>query len=388
VADLALPAPTTGRYATELLRDPFAVSLEEKVATFAEAAAAAGALAGVTRTRGTVTSRKNETWFAASNGTRLEQAVTLCGGGLTAIAAANGVVQTRTYPKAFEGNVLQGGWEQVEAMNLRAEAPRMAAEAVRLSRAEPTPAGLTTVILGGAQLSLQIHESVGHPTELDRALGEEISLAGASWARPASLGSLRYGSELVNLTADSTTPGGPGTFGFDDEGTPAGRWPLVSRGELVGYLSGRDAAARLGRSSAACLRAESWSHLPIVRMVNVNLAPGAGSLDDLIAGVDQGLLIDVNKSWSIDDLRLNFQFSCEVAWEIRGGRLTGRLFRDPIYYGVTPRFWGACSAIAGPEAWRVWGWTYCGKGDPMQLMHVGHGCAPARFDGVQVGSTS
>ena len=171
-------------------------------------------------------------------------------------------------------------------------------------------------------------------------------------------------------------------------GRPADTLYLVREGRFVGYLSGRDSAARLGRPSAACMRAESWSNLPIVRMVNINLEAGSGSYDDLIAGVDDGLVLETNKSWSIDDLRLNFQFSCEVAREVRGGKLTGRIFRDPVYYGVTPRFWNRCSAIAGPEEWEMWGWMFCGKGDPPQIMHVGHGCAPSRFDDVRVGSTS
>ena len=199
-----------------------------------------------------------------------------------------------------------------------------------------------------------------------------------------ALDQLQYGAEIVNLTADSTTPLGPGTFGFDDEGTPATRVPLVENGRFVGFLTGREAAARVGCRPASCLRAQTWSRQPIVRMVNVNLEAGEGSRDDLIAGVDDGLLLSSNKSWSIDDLRLNFQFSCEAAYEIKNGKLTGRLFKNPIYRGVTPEFWSSCSAIAGPEAWEMWGYLFCGKGDPGQLMYVGHGCAPSRFDGVEV----
>ena len=269
-------------------------------------------------------------------------------------------------------------------MGLEDAAQVAAEEAIALSRAELTPAGKRTIILHPSQLSLQIHESVGHPTELDRVLGEEISLAGASFLLPEQLDRLEFGSELVNLTADATTPLGPGTFGFDDEGTPATATPLVERGRFVGYLSGRDSAARLGRPSGSAARSESFARLPIVRMVNVNLEPGAGSLDDLISGVDDGLLMASNKSWSIDDLRLNFQFSCEIAYEIKGGRRTGRVFKNPLYVGVTPRFWQRCSGIAGPEAWGMWGWLHCGKGDPGQLMYVGHGCAPARFEDVDV----
>lgn len=384
---VALPPALDVTYTTPLARDPFGVALADKVAPFAAAHDVMLSVAGVTGARGTALFQAQETWLFTTGGGRGHQRVVLSGGGITAIAKRGDEVQTRSAPKAVEGNVLQGGFELVDAMNLPGEAQRVADEAVLLTRAAPLPAGDKTVILAGSQLSLQIHESVGHPTELDRALGEEISLAGASFLLPEQLDQLRFGSDRVNLTADATTPTGPGTFGFDDEGTPATRTPLVEQGRFVGYLSGRDAAARLGRPSAGALRAESWEHLPIVRMINVNLEPGEGSLADLVAGVDDGVLLDVNKSWSIDDLRLNFQFGCELAYAIRGGRLTGDIYKNPVYTGVTPRFWGDCSGVAGPEAWRVWGWSYCGKGDPVQLMYVGHGCAPARFERVSVRST-
>lgn len=382
-----VPEPVEGRYETPMEIDPLALSPAERAAPFLEALDTLMSVEGVTGARGLTQAMRNTTWLRASNGTRIDQAITLAGGGLTAVASKNGERQVRSVPKTWEGNLLQGGFEVVLAEDLPGQARRVAEEAVALTTAEQAPKGDTTVILAGSQLSLQIHESVGHPTELDRAFGEEISLAGASFLLPERLDELQFGSELVNLTADSTTPLGPGTFGFDDEGTPARATPLVERGRFVGYLSGRDEARRLDRTSAACLRAESWRHLPIVRMVNVNLEPGEGTLEDLIAGVDEGLLLDANKSWSIDELRLNFQFGCEIAYEIKGGRLTGKIYRNPVYFGITPKFWGRCSAIAGPEAWKMWGWGSCGKGDPIQLMHVGHGCAPARFDAVRVSHT-
>lgn len=374
-------------YETPLVRDPFTVGLDEKVAPFAAAHDVMMAVNGVSGARGTAVFLSKEVWLFTSGGGRGHQRQVLSGGGVTALAKHGDDVQIRSAPKGFEGNVLQAGFEVFDDLDLPGEAQRVADEAVALTRAEPLPAGEKTVILAGSQLSLQIHESVGHPTELDRAFGEEISLAGASFLLPEKLDRLQFGSERVNLTADATTPLGPGTFGFDDEGTPATVTPLVERGRFVGYLSGRDAAARLGKPSASALRAESWEHLPIVRMVNVNLEPGEGSLADLVAGVDDGVLLDVNKSWSIDDLRLNFQFGCEIAYAIEGGRLTGEIYKNPVYTGVTPKFWGGCSGIAGPEAWQMWGWSYCGKGDPVQLMFVGHGCAPARFERVNVRST-
>jgi TldD protein len=288
----------------------------------------------------------------------------------------------------LDGGVAAGGFEVVRRFDLVGEAGRVADEALQLLAAPLCPAGSTTVILDTPQLALQIHESCGHPTESDRAFGEEVSLAGASFLVPEKLGRFRYGSVHVNLTADALTPGGLGTFGWDDDGVAARKTPLIARGQHVGYLTSRETAARLGLPrSGGCVRAEAWNRFPIVRMVNVSLEPAEGgpSLEELIADTDDGLLFGANKSWSIDDLRLNFQFGCEIAWEIKRGRRT-RVLRNPVYGGITPRFWGGCDAVGGPDAFRLWGFVSCGKGDPMQLMAVGHGCPPARFRGVTVGS--
>jgi TldD protein len=231
-----------------------------------------------------------------------------------------------------------------------------------------------------------VHESVGHALELDRILLGEASYAGTSWVGPQDLGGLRYGSELMNVTANARLPGGLGTFGWDDEGVPASRTPLIEGGVLVAALSDRSSAAAVGLpASAGCARADGFARQPIVRMTNVSLEPGtAGTLDDLIADTDEGLYLEGNRSWSIDDRRLHFQFATEVGREVRSGRL-GRLYRNSSYAGVTPRFWQSLDAICSPVAWRVWGLLNCGKGEPGQLMHVSHGAAPARFRQVEVG---
>jgi TldD protein len=244
------------------------------------------------------------------------------------------------------------------------------------------------LLLEGSQLALQIHESCGHATELDRILGTEKSLAGASFLHPEMLGKLRYGSDIVNLVADATVPGGLGTFAYDDEGVPARRQMLVDRGVLVGFQSSRETARECGlaRSSGA-MRADGPLRAPLIRMTNISLEPGEGTLEDLVADTKHGILMATNRSWSIDDLRLNFQFGCEAAWEIENGKRT-RLLRDPVYVGVTPEFWGSCDAITGRSEWKVWGISNCGKGEPMQIMHVGHGASPARFRGISVGSGS
>jgi TldD protein len=231
---------------------------------------------------------------------------------------------------------------------------------------------------------MQVHESVGHPTELDRVYGTEAAYAGTSFVSPEDLGSLRYGSEHMNITADSTTPEGLGTFAFDDEGVPAAREAIVEGGVLRGFLSSRETAAQLGAGHGGSMRADGWARMPLVRMTNLHLEPGEGSFEDLLADVDDGLYLETNKSWSIDDKRLNFQFGTQVAWEIKGGKL-GRMLRDATYTGQTPVFWGSLDAVAGPEEWKLHGLTNCGKGQPGQHAHVSHGTSPARFRNVQVG---
>jgi TldD protein len=381
-------SPARGRYATRLYRDPFSVPLDEKVADLA--APTERMLKGASVVR---TAEAHMRWtrqrkiLVTSEGTDIEQEFTYGGAGMHCIAvSSDGHTQRRSYPTFMDGDPGQGGYERVTLMRMTDAAEIVRDEAVALLKAEPLPAGKRVVILEGSQLALQVHESCGHPAELDRALGTEVSLAGGSFLRPAMLGRFTYGSSKVNLTAEALTPGGLGTFGWDDEGTPATRTPIVKEGLFVGYLSSRETAARIGTRPSGAMRASGYARPPLIRMVNVNLEPDpkGGTLEELIADTDDGLLIATNKSWSIDDLRLNFQFGCEVAWEIRKGKL-GRMFRDPVYTGITPRFWRGCDAVCGNTAWKLWGILNCGKGEPGQVMHVSHGAAPARFIDVEVG---
>ncbi|HUU43000.1 MAG TPA: TldD/PmbA family protein, partial [Planctomycetota bacterium] len=256
--------------------------------------------------------------------------------------------------------------------------------AARLITAPECPSGERTIILDGGQLALQVHESIGHPIELDRVLGLEAGFAGTSFLKPSDAGKLRYASEFVNVSADATTPGGLGTFGWDDEGVPAQRTDVIREGIFRGFLSSRETAGAVGRNSSGAMRASGWHAIPLIRMTNVNLLPGLWDLEGLIADTADGLLLATNRSWSIDDKRLNFQFGCEIAWEIVDGKL-GRVYRNPTYMGITPQFWASCDAVCGPADWRMWGTPNCGKGEPMQTAHVGHGAAPARFRGVRVG---
>src|SRR5262249_54597247 len=290
--------------------------------------------------------------LVSSDGVDVEQELVEAGGGIDAIAVSDGVYQIRSYPSAHGGSSAGAGWEYGESLGLEAEAPRVAEQAAALLQAPVCPPGRTTVVIDAEQMALQVHESVGHPTELDRVYGTEASYAGTSFLKPEDLGSLRYGSEHMNITADPTTPAGLGSFAFDDEGVPAEPAPVVERGRLTGFLTSRETAARIGSGSGGSMRADSWNRMPLVRMTNLHIEPGEGSLEELIAGVDEGIYMETNRSWSIDDKRLNFQFGTQIAWEIKRGRL-GRMLRDATYTGITPEFWGTLDAVAGPDEWKL-----------------------------------
>jgi TldD protein len=383
-----LDAPARGHWSSAFATDPFTLALEEKLALLvaAEDALRDGGDPRLIRTLAQASARRERKSFASTDGAACTQELVSCGGGLAAWAAGEGDVQVRSYPLSHGGDVAAAGWEHVAALDLVGKAPRVAAEALELLTAPECPEGLRTIVLHPEQVALQVHESIGHALELDRMLLGEASYAGTSWVRPEDLGSLRYGSDQLTVTADATVPGGLGTFGWDDEGVPATRTTLIEAGTLRSALSDREAAAAVGLGrSGGCARAEGFARQPIVRMTNVNLEPGtAGTLEDLIADTDDGLYLETNRSWSIDDRRLQFQFACEVAREIRDGTL-GRLYRNGSYAGVTPRFWGSLDAVGSAGAWRLWGLTNCGKGEPGQVMAVSHGTAPARFRDVQVG---
>jgi TldD protein len=376
----------SGSYRTPIVRDPFDVPLADKV-EFCLRVQEALRRPEISIAMSAVRAQVEHKWLVSSEGVAVEQETYETGAGIDAVAVADGVYQIRSYPSAHGGSSSAAGWEYVEGLGLEAEAPRVAEQAVALLTAPVCPSGVTTVVIDPEQMALQVHESVGHPTELDRVYGTEAAYAGTSFLKPGDLGSLRYGSELMNVTADPTTPGGLGTFGFDDEGVPATRAPIVAEGVLSGYLSSRETAARIGAGSGGSMRAEGWNRMPLVRMTNLHLEPGSGSLEELIDGVDEGLYLETNRSWSIDDKRLNFQFGTQLAWEIKNGKL-GRMYRDATYTGITPVFWGSLDAVGGPEAWRLHGLTNCGKGQPGQGAHVSHGASPARFRDVQVGVRS
>jgi TldD protein len=385
---LAPEPPARGSWRSVARIDPFTVPLEDKLARLLEADAAMRGDARIAITTARMTNLKEASTFASTEGALCDQVTIATGAAIQAVAVSDGEVQVRSYPCSHTGDVRQLGYEHLEALDLAENAPRVAEEAVALLTAPACEPRRTTVVLGGQQVALQVHESVGHAVELDRVLGMEASYAGTSFVTVADRGRLRYGSELMSVTADATSPGGLGSYGWDDEGVAARAEPIVTAGVLTGFLSSRETAAAIGlERSGGCMRADGFARQPIVRMSNVNLAPGeAGTFDELIASTERGIYLETNRSWSIDSRRLQFQFATEAGWEIVDGELRN-LVRNPSYSGTTPEFWRGLDAICSPSEWRLWGLTNCGKGEPGQAMRVSHGAAPARFREVQVGVT-
>lgn len=370
-------------YETPHAQDPMQVSLTEKADLLVGVTATMQEVAGVARANASLTFWDTEKWFVSSQGHRIFQHIVESGGGMSAMAIGEGETQIRSYPQSF-GQFETGGYEVISGFDLPGNAGWIAEEAVKLLSAPDCEEGEKQLILDGSQLALQIHESVGHAIELDRILGWEAAFAGTSFLDLAQLGSLRYGSDLMNITADATLVGALGTFGYDDEGTPAQRVDIVREGTWVGALTGRDSAAIAGVPPGGMVRADGYARIPMVRMTNVGLLAGDSSLEEIIAETKDGIYMSTNRSWSIDDKRLNFQFGCEVGWEIKDGKI-GRMVRNPTYTGITPRFWGTLDMLAGGSEYVHWGTPNCGKGQPMQTGHTGHSAAPGRFARVRVG---
>ncbi|HEU4673786.1 MAG TPA: TldD/PmbA family protein [Candidatus Limnocylindrales bacterium] len=377
--------PAHGTYVTPVEEDPFALSTDRKIADLVAADEAMRRVKGIAFTESTFAATRDHQQFAATDGSFTEQTITHVGAAIEANAIDGDEHQRRSYPDA--GGAWQAaGYEFIREMDLAGNAERLASEAVELLTAPQCPSGRFTIVLDPSQLYLQVHESCGHPTELDRVFGTEASYAGTSFLTVDKLESgFRYGSDLIDIVADATAPGGLGTFGWDDEGVAAQSVPLIREGILVGYQSSRETAPRIGRRSSGGMRADGWNRIPLIRMTNVSLLPKPGmSLDQIVEDTDDGLYLASNRSWSIDDRRLNFQFATEVAYEIKGGK-KGRLYKNPTYTGITYEFWRSCDAVGDGSSWRMLGTPNCGKGEPGQVAHVGHGVSGARFRNVQVG---
>jgi TldD protein len=385
------PEPAViAEWATPYKIDPFSVSVEQNIDLLLKIDAELRSVAGITMAETNLNFNREEQWFASSEGSQIHQTKLSTGAGYAAYAFAGTEIQKRSYPNSFGGQWQNKGYELIAELKLIENARRIAEEAVALHSADQCPEGKFDVILDSSQLGLQIHESIGHPIELDRVLGMEANFAGTSFLTIDKLRKLRYGSDLVNVVADARHDHGPGlgTFGFDDEGVPAQCTPVITNGLFTGYLSSRETAHAIGETrSGGTLRAESWNRLPMIRMTNISLLPGEKplTLEQLIESTDHGILMQTNRSWSIDDKRYNFQFGTEIGWEIKNGKRF-RMLKNPSYSGITTEFWNSLDAICSREEWTLWGTPNCGKGQPQQVMGTGHGAAPSRFRGIKVGS--
>jgi len=370
---------------TPFLKDPFTVSTETKLDLMFKTTDILRKNKKVRSASAEMRFVREHQWHMTTEGSRIEQVLLSSGASCTVVAVEDGDVQTRGYPCTHGGQTLAGGWEVVEAMHLPDNAERVREEAIALLSAPVCPSGLKDLIISGNQLALQIHESVGHASELDRVLGYEESYAGSSFATMEKLGKFRYGSPIVNLVADATLPGGLATAGYDDDAVKAQRWHIVKDGILSGYMTNREFCGKIGkeRSWGSC-RADGYSNIPITRICNLSLMPGGTPLEQLVGEVRDGIMMENNMSWSIDQKRLNFQFGCEIGWLIKNGKKT-KMVKNPTYQGITPEFWGSCDAIADHSQWRLWGVANCGKGQPGQTAAMCHGSSPARFRKVKIG---
>ncbi len=377
------PRAYVDKYETPVVRDPASITLGERVALLLEAERLLHAGNEVTVGRAWIDIWSTTKELHASSGSQITQHLLQSGCGIQAMAIGDGDAQTRTFPGDV-GLYQSGGWEIIEKAQLRENAPRIGEEAIALLHAPQCPSSTCDLILGGSQMSLQIHESCGHPAELDRVMGWEANFSGTSFLEIDQLDRLRYGSPNVTIVVDNTLPLGMATCGYDDEGTKSARSDIIRDGLLVGYEMSNDTARAIGRESNGCVRAQSWSYAPMIRMCNLSLLPGDVPFEHLFDGVRDGIYMESNRSWSIDDRRLNFQFGCEIGWEIRNGK-RGRMLKNPTYAGMTPRFWGSCDAIGDASSWFAWGTPNCGKGEPIQVGRTTQAAAPARFRNVAVG---
>jgi len=369
-------------------KDPFEIPLGKQLELLLAADAEMRRVKKITLTETGLQFKKIDSWFASSIGSRIHQRKVISGCGIAATSFQGDEIQKRSYPNSFGGQYALQGYELVESLDLLQHAPIIAEESAALHSAAQCPETTGTLLLGGSQLGLQIHESIGHPIELDRVLGQEANFAGTSFLTLDQLNHLKYASDIVNVVADARAEHGPGlgTFAYDDEGVPAQCTDIIKDGVFRGYLSNRETAHLAGlKRSSGTMRTESWNRLPIIRMTNISLLPGTWNPEELIRDTDDGILMETNRSWSIDDRRYQFQFSTEIGWEIKRGKKV-RMLKNPSYSGITTEFWNSCDAICSREHWRLWGTPNCGKGQPMQTMGTGHGAAPSRFRNVRIGS--
>ena len=378
---LAMPA-AGGRWACPVERSVSGRSLVDLVGVLQDASRRLHPDERIVDWTASLWSTRSRTTLATADGAVVEQELELLSPDASVVASHGGEVQRRSWGGG-RGASQQGGLESLDDLDFGAVVDRIPIEALQLLSAPDCPSGNMHLLLAPSQMMLQIHESVGHPLELDRILGDERNYAGTSFVTMDMFGSYRYGSELLNITFDPTVPREFASYGFDDEGAVAERQHLIRRGVLERPLGGSISQARAGLSGVANARAQSWNRPPIDRMANLNLEPGDSSLEQLIARVERGVFMRTNCSWSIDDSRNKFQFGCELGRIIEDGELKG-LVRNPNYRGISATFWRSLVGIGDRSTVGVFGTPFCGKGEPNQIIRVGHASPAALFEAVEV----
>lgn len=380
--------PQQGRYRSPQVRPVSALSLGERFALLQDVCASARIDDAIVDRTASLWTTHTEQLLIGSEGTRIEQVFDFVVPGLTVVASAAGDTQSRSAAGQYNGFCQQGGLEVLERAGFAQDGPRVAREALELVHAPNCPTGEMDVLVMPDQMMLQIHESIGHPLELDRILGDERNFAGTSFVTLDMFGSYRYGSPLLNVSYAPDVPAQFASFAFDDEGTRAERQWIIEGGILKRPLGGslsqaRAAGQRADIQGVATARACSWNRPPIDRMSNLNIEPGASTLSDMIASIDHGILLRTNASWSIDDSRNKFQFGCEYGRMIRNGALA-EVVKRPNYRGISAQFWRALSMVGDASTFEVMGTPFCGKGEPNQVIRVGHASPACKFTGVSV----
>jgi len=364
--------------------DPFTIPLPQKLDFLANLDRLMAQNSQISARNANLDFRKIDSYFVSTIGSRIRQSLIHSGAGIElGIAKSRRERFLRSFPQNG-GQYESKGYELLDEFSFASEIPRLSEEAIALSSAPECPSITGNVVLESSVVGLVIHEIIGHPLELDRVFGSERNFSGTSFATTDQLDKLQYAAPIVTVVSDATHSYGLGSFGYDDEGIKAHKVDLIKNGILTGYLSSRETAALISRPSSGAMRADGWGNIPLVRMTNTNLLPGDKSLDDLIASAGDGLYMSTISSWSPSDDRSSFEFGCEIAWEIKGGKL-GQIYRNPTFSGRTVEFWNSVVAIGNESVFRVWGTPNCGKGQPGQNARTGQGACPILVINLKVG---
>ncbi|OGC93765.1 MAG: hypothetical protein A2W25_06530 [candidate division Zixibacteria bacterium RBG_16_53_22] len=382
--DLAPVQAYEDNYKSNFKIDPFTIQLAQKLEYLANLDRLMAQNSRISVRNAGLDFRKTESFFISTVGSRIYQTIVHSGVGIgLGISKSRRERFVRSFPQNG-GQYESKGYELLDEFDFASAIPRLAEEAIALSTAPDCPAVNANVVLESSVVGLVIHELIGHPLELDRVFGSERNFSGTSFATTDQLGKLQYAAPIVSLVSDTTHPYGLGSLGYDDEGVRANKVDLIENGVLTGYLSSRETAARIGRASSGAMRADGWGNMPLVRMTNTNLLPGDKTLDELLAAAGDGIYMSTISSWSPSDDRSSFEFGCEIAWEIKDGKL-GQIYKNPTFSGRTVEFWNSVAAIGNDGTFRVWGTPNCGKGQPGQNARTGQGTCPILVTNIKVG---